>query len=73
VTGERDKGPITVPANICSCRCPVHARTTAAGAADAFSRRFLGAAVMGAAFAVIAFLRMPTTKVSERGGHLHMH
>ena len=34
---------------------------------------------MGASFAVIAviaviaFLRMPTTKVSEGGGHLHMH
>lgn len=33
--------------------------TTSAGAADAFSRGFVGAAAMGAAFAVFALLRTP--------------
>jgi EmrB/QacA subfamily drug resistance transporter len=45
---------------------------TATGAADAFSAGFVGAAVMGAAFAVFALLRMPATKVIG-AGHLHMH
>ncbi len=46
---------------------------TATGAADAFSAGFLGAAVMGAVFAVFALLRMPASKVSGGGGHMHMH
>jgi hypothetical protein len=47
--------------------------TTAAGAADAFSRGFVGAAVMGTAVAVFALLRMPKTRTAGGGGHLHMH
>jgi len=46
--------------------------TTAAGTADAFSAGFIGAAVMGAAVAVFAALRMPATRVSGGGG-MHMH
>jgi hypothetical protein len=46
---------------------------TTTGAADAFSAGFLGAAAMGVVFAVFALLRMPATKVSGGGGHLHMH
>ena len=46
--------------------------TTAAGAADAFSRGFIGAAVIGASVAVFAIVRMPKTKAAG-GGHLHMH
>ena len=47
--------------------------TTAAGAADAFSAGFIGAAVMGTVFAVFALVRMPATRASGGGGHLHMH
>jgi EmrB/QacA subfamily drug resistance transporter len=47
--------------------------TTAAGAADAFSRGFIGAAVMGGLFALYALLRMPKTKATGGGAHLHMH
>ena len=36
--------------------------TTAAGAADAFSRGFIGAAVMAAVVAVFALVRMPATR-----------
>ena len=46
---------------------------TATGAADAFSRGFVAAAVMGGAFALFAFLRMPRTKATAGGGHLHLH
>ncbi|MCW2834632.1 MAG: transporter [Nocardioides sp.] len=45
--------------------------TTATGAADAFSRGFVGAAVLSVAFAVFAALRMPATRGG--GGSLHMH
>ena len=47
--------------------------TSADGAADAFSRGFIGAAVIGAAFAVFALVRMPATKAAGGGGHLHLH
>lgn len=47
--------------------------TTAAGAADAFSRGFIGAAAMGALVAVYALLRMPATRAAGGGGHMHMH
>lgn len=47
--------------------------TTAAGAADAFSRGFVGAAAMGTLVAVFALLRMPKTRGTGGGGHLHMH
>ena len=43
------------------------------GAADAFSRGFLGAAVIGGAFAVFALLRMPKALAAGGGGHLHLH
>ncbi|MGZ5400221.1 MAG: MFS transporter [Nocardioides sp.] len=47
--------------------------TTAAGAADAFSAGFIGAAVMGAVVAVFALLRMPATRAPGGGGHMHLH
>ena len=47
--------------------------TTASGAVDAFSRGFVGAAAMGALFAVFAMLRMSKTVSTGGGGHLHMH
>ncbi|TCN42136.1 EmrB/QacA subfamily drug resistance transporter [Kribbella orskensis] len=47
--------------------------TTAAGAADAFSRGFVGAAAMGTLVAVFALLRMPKTRGTGGGGHLHLH
>jgi MFS family permease len=49
------------------------ALTTAHGAEDAFSRGFMGAAAIGAAFAAFALLRMPATRATGGGGHLHMH
>ena len=45
--------------------------TTAAGAADAFSRGFIGAGVIAVVFAVFALIRMPATRGG--GGHMHMH
>jgi EmrB/QacA subfamily drug resistance transporter len=47
--------------------------TTAAGASDAYSRGFIGAAVMAAVVAVFALVRMPATRATDGGGHLHMH
>ena len=47
------------------------ALTTAGGAADAFSRGALGAAVLAVVFAAFAIVRMPATRGSA--GHLHMH
>jgi len=47
--------------------------STSSGAADAFSRGFIGAAVMGGAVAVFALLRMPKTRAAGGGGHMHMH
>ena len=47
--------------------------TTAAGAADAFSAGFIGAAVMGAVVAVFALVRMPAARAAGGGGHMHMH
>ncbi len=46
---------------------------TATGAAHAFSAGFIGAAAMGAVFAVFALLRMPAARVAGGGGHMHMH
>ena len=46
---------------------------TSSGAADAFSRGFIGTAVMGSAVAIVALLRMPKTMATVGGGHLHMH
>jgi predicted MFS family arabinose efflux permease len=45
--------------------------TTASGSADAFARGALGAAVIAAAFAVFALVRMPATRGGS--GHVHMH
>jgi EmrB/QacA subfamily drug resistance transporter len=47
--------------------------TTVSGAAEAFSRGFLGAAAMGAVVAVFAMLRMSKTVAAGGGGHLHLH
>ena len=47
--------------------------TTAAGAANAYSRGFIGAAAMAALVAIFAFVRMPATKADPAAGHLHMH
>jgi EmrB/QacA subfamily drug resistance transporter len=47
------------------------ALTTATGAADAFSRGSLAAAVIAAALAAFAVVRMPATRGG--GGHMHMH
>ena len=47
------------------------ALTTAAGAADAFSRGFEAAAVLAIAFAAFAVVRMPAT--GGGGGQMHMH
>lgn len=46
--------------------------TTAAGAADAFGRGAVAAAVIAGALAVFAFARMPST-AGGGGGHMHMH
>jgi EmrB/QacA subfamily drug resistance transporter len=47
---------------------------TPAGAADACSRGFVGAAVMAAAVGVFALVRMAASRDSAAaGGHLHMH
>jgi EmrB/QacA subfamily drug resistance transporter len=46
--------------------------TTAAGAADGFSRGFLAAAVLAVAVAVVAFTRMPATRAAAGAG-VHMH
>jgi hypothetical protein len=45
--------------------------TTASGAADAFGRGALAAAVIAGALAVFAFVRMPAT--TGGCGHMHMH
>ena len=47
--------------------------TTVDGAAAAFSRGFLGAAALAAVVAVFALLRMPATRTTGGGGHMHMH
>ena len=50
------------------------ALTDAEGAADAFSRGFVGAAVLAAIVAVFALVRMSSTVTAGGGGgHLHMH
>jgi EmrB/QacA subfamily drug resistance transporter len=46
--------------------------TTESGAADAFSRGSVGAAVLAVAFAAFALVRMPSTR-GGGGGHMHMH
>ena len=45
--------------------------STVSGAAAAFDRGFVAAAVGAAAFAVLAAVRMPSTRGA--GGHLHVH
>ncbi len=46
--------------------------TTAEGASAAFSRGFVGAAVLAVVVAAFAAVRMPATK-GAGGGHVHMH
>jgi EmrB/QacA subfamily drug resistance transporter len=43
------------------------------GAADAFSRGFIGAAAIAALFAVVAVVRMPATRTTGGAGGMHMH
>jgi EmrB/QacA subfamily drug resistance transporter len=47
--------------------------TTADGAASAFSRGFIGAALIGVAVAVFALVRMPANRVTGGVGHMHIH
>jgi MFS family permease len=47
--------------------------TTEGGASAAFSRGFLGAAALAAVVAVFAVLRMPATRTTGGGGHMHTH
>jgi predicted MFS family arabinose efflux permease len=47
--------------------------STSSGAANAFSRGFIGAAAMGGAVTVFALLRMPKTRAAGGSGHMHMH
>jgi hypothetical protein len=46
---------------------------TTGGAAAAFSRGFVGAAVLAGLVALVAFRRMPAERVADGGGHLHLH
>jgi EmrB/QacA subfamily drug resistance transporter len=47
--------------------------TSPDGAADAFSRGFVGAAAIAAVFAAFALVRMPATRAASGGGHMHLH
>lgn len=47
--------------------------TDAAGAVDAVTRGFTAAAVLAAAFAVVAFWRMPAARIAASAGGMHMH
>lgn len=47
--------------------------TTASGAANAFSRGYIGAAGMAGLFAVFAMLRMSKTRATGGAGNMHMH
>jgi EmrB/QacA subfamily drug resistance transporter len=47
--------------------------TSPTGAADAFSRGFVGAAAIAAVFAVFALVRMPATRAAGGAGGMHMH
>lgn len=43
------------------------------GAADAFSRGFIGAAILAALIAIFAYFRMSSTRATSGAGHMHMH
>jgi EmrB/QacA subfamily drug resistance transporter len=47
--------------------------TSPAGVAAGFSRGFLAAALVAALFAVLAFARMPSTRVASGSAPMHMH
>jgi hypothetical protein len=47
--------------------------TSAAGAVDATSRGFIGAAVLAAGFGAIALWRMPAARIEPGAGGMHMH
>jgi hypothetical protein len=47
--------------------------TDAVGAIDAVSRGFTAAAILAAAFAVLAFARMPRVRIEAGGGGMHLH
>jgi EmrB/QacA subfamily drug resistance transporter len=46
---------------------------TVDGAADAFARGFVGAAVIAGAVALFALRRMPAQRIAGGGGHMHIH
>lgn len=46
---------------------------TVDGAADAFARGFVGAAVIAGAVALFALRRMPAQRIAGGGGHMHLH
>ncbi len=43
------------------------------GAADAFSRGFVGAAVIAGLFVLVAMLRMPATRATDAAAGMHLH
>ena len=43
------------------------------GEADAFSRGFVGDAVLAALVAIFAYFRMSSTRATSGAGHMHMH
>lgn len=47
--------------------------TSPAGVVAGFSRAFVAAAIVAVLLAVVAFVRMPSTRVTDGGGNLHMH
>ena len=47
--------------------------TDEAGAVEAASRGYIAAAGLALAFAVIAFWRMPATRIDAGAGGMHMH
>lgn len=47
--------------------------TSPAGVVAGFSRSFVAAAIVAVLLAVVAFVRMPSTRVAGGGGNMHMH
>jgi hypothetical protein len=49
------------------------ALTDPTDATHAFDRRFVGAAVLAALIAIVAYVRMSSVRATSGGGHLHIH
>jgi hypothetical protein len=47
--------------------------TTPAGIVDGISQGYVAAAVIAVGIAIVAFLRMPATRLEHAGGSMHMH